>query len=98
LGFFGQLRGVFFFQNAGESINVAEGSAEIVRDGIAEGFEFLIHGGEIGVGTGQFSPMAFHFLLGFLPVSGIRNNSHHSHRFPILVAIDASLSEGQWME
>jgi len=45
LGFFGQLGGVLFFQDAGESINVAQRCAEIVRDRIAEGFQFLICGG-----------------------------------------------------
>jgi hypothetical protein len=45
LGFFGQLCGVLFFQDAGESINMAQGGAKVVGDGIAKCFELLVRGG-----------------------------------------------------
>ena len=40
--FFGERGSVFFLEDAGEAVDVAKRGAKIMRDGVAEGLEFLI--------------------------------------------------------
>src|SRR5208282_1740150 len=45
---FGKPRTLLLLQNSGEAVDVTQGRAKVVRNRIAEGLEFLVHGANLG--------------------------------------------------
>ena len=64
-------------QEPRETVYVTHWRTEIVRDGIAEGFEFLVRGNELVVGLCERLPVRFKRFFGETPIRDITNRAGH---------------------
>ena len=72
-----QLIRIIFQESLAEAINAPEGRTQVVGNGIAERFEFLIERGKLRIRPRQFVSLVLQRLLSFFAFRDITDGAGH---------------------